>query len=191
MVTANPAVWEEESQWGIRQRDTLSATLKSRAKPFSHIRDVKVIWHTNLLASNCSHLAFFQVSHPDSFFIYVAPEEPHTFLTAPANGYFPLSVPTCLYLCFGSQWLSVSRQAVEAGNKCQLNWVFSRRQLEAISPHITGHLHSSGCMLSFCFPATTGFSTLCYSFEETRVLAMLATRAGKKPSESIQITSAS
>lgn len=29
-------------------------------------------------------------------------------------------------------------------------------------------------MLSVCFPAATGFSTLCYSLEETGILSMLA-----------------
>lgn len=45
MVIANPAVWKEKSQKksqkSIRRRDKLSVTLKSRAKPFSHVREVK------------------------------------------------------------------------------------------------------------------------------------------------------
>lgn len=98
MVIANPAVWEEERQRSNRHHDKLSATLKSRAKPFSHIRYVK-----SYLAYQPSRKQLqpsgFLSSLPPRQLLYLYSPWGTSHSSSRLTGYFPLSVLISLYLC--------------------------------------------------------------------------------------------
>lgn len=196
MVIANPAVWKEKSQKksqrSIRQRDKLSVTLKSRAKPFSHVREVKSYLAYQPSCKQLQPSGLLSKLPPRQLFYLCSPWG--TSHISDSSSRRVLS-PLCSSLPISVLWLTVAF----CFQTCCWSWkqvptesdLFNKTHSKLCSPHLTDHLQSSGHMLSFCFPATTGFSTLCYSFEETSVLPTLATRVGKKPSESIQITSPS
>lgn len=170
MVIANPAVWEEKSQKSIRECGKFSVTLKSRAKPLSHIRDVK-----SYLAyqPSCKQL------QPSGFLSNLLPRQLLYLYSLWGTSHISDSSsrrvlsPFCSYLPVSVLWLTVAF----CFQTCCWSWkqvptesdLFNKTHLKLCSPHLAGHLQSSGHTLSFCFPATTGFSTLCYSFEETSI----------------------
>lgn len=145
MVIANPAVWEgksqKKSQKSIREHDKHSVTLKSRADPFSHIRDVK-----SYLAyqPSCRQLqpSGFPSNFPPRQLLYV--DSPWgTSHSADSSSRWVLS-PPCSYLPKFLLWLTVAF----CFQTCCWSWkkvptesnLFNKTHSKLCSQHSTGHL---------------------------------------------------
>lgn len=158
MVIANPAVWEEKSQKrspkSIRQHDNLSVTLKSRAKPFSHIRDVKSYLAYQPSCKQLQPSGLLSNLPPRQVLYLCRPWE--TSHISDSSSRWVLS-PPCSYLPISVLWLTVAC----CFQTCCWSWkqvptesdLFNKTHLKLCSLHLTGHLQSSGHMLSLCFPS--------------------------------------